>query len=405
MVGKEAKLRNRRRELVKFLDRFCPKLDKPRRKLFAQGLWGILQSCSLVVARWLRFIPAGPVGDRCGGRFSRHKRLLNQLKSSAWDHRAALEQYQRHWAKHIGPDTPLILDLTDLPRPRARQLKYLALVRDGSGGRDRREARLVNGYWCLEVYAYFCKGRTVPLLLEPYSVEDPQTLSENAVILRSVDRVLASTEGRGVLVMDAGGDRDKLLIPWVDEGRKFVVRLRGDRHLAVENGDGTRTHIEASHLAETLLHARRGHHRIASCRVYLPERPHCPLYLACKSVRGKDRPLVVLSSLCAEGDEQAARVLLYYRWRWKCEESARFLKTRLGLEHMALRTYEAFGRLLLLAAMAMGLLTWMQLAMPSLRDRLCGKAPGRREIKFAYYRLLDWLQEQILPAPPRPAPP
>jgi hypothetical protein len=120
---------------------------------------------------------------------------------------------------------------------------------------------------------------------------------------------------------------------------------------------------------------------------------------------GHDRPLIVLSGLCAEGDEQAGRVLRYYRWRWKCEESARFLKSRLGLEHIALRTYEAFGRLLLPAALAMGLLTWMQLAMPSLRDWLCGKGPGRREIKFAYYRLLDWLREQIQPAPRAKAPP
>jgi hypothetical protein len=400
MPGKEARLRNRRRELVRFLDRFCPKLDKPRRKFFAQGLWGILQSCSLVVSRWLRYIPGGLVPDRCAGRFSRPKRLLNQLKSPAWDHRAVLEEYQRSWARHVEPDTPLVVDLTDLPRPRARKLKYLAPVRDGSS-RDRHQPRLVNGYWCLEIYAYLCKGRTVPLLLEPYSIEDPQTLSENAMILRSVDRVLAATQGRGVLVMDAGGDRDRLLIPWVDDGRKFVVRLRSDRHLVLDDG----THVEAEHLAETLLSRRRGQIRIASCRVYLPERPGCPLYLVCKAVEGRDRPLIVLSSLNAEDDEQAARVLRYYHWRWKCEESARFLKSRLGLEHFALRTYEAFGRLLLLAALVMGLLTWMQLAMPSLRHWLCGKAPGRREIKFAYYRLLDWLQEQILPAPPKAAPP
>jgi len=396
MLGTEARLRNRRRDLRQFLDRFCPSsLDKPRRKFVRQALWGIIQSGSLVVARWLRFI----CDDRCRNRFWRHKRLLNQLsRSNAWDHREVSDEYIRAWATHIEADTPLIIDLSDLPRPRARKLKYLALVRDGSDP----DHRLVNGYWCVEVYAYFGKGRIAPLLLEPYSIEDPQILGENAMILNCVDRVMAATEGCGVLVMDIGADRDHLLIPWIDAQRRFVVRLRGDRHVVLDNG----VHVEAALLADTLLAQRQGQGRIASCRVRLPERPDCPLQLVCKQIPGKDKPLIVLAhGLNADDDEQSRRVLRYYRWRWKCEESARFLKTSLGLEHIALRTYEAFGRLLLLATLAMALLTWMQLAMPSLNRWLCGKSPGRRKIKFAYYRMLNWLQEQIGPAPPKLQPP
>lgn len=274
----EAKLRNRQRDLSRFLKQFCPTLDKPRQKVVRRSLWGILQSGCLIVVRWLRWIP-----DRCKSRFSRHKRLLNQLSNTAgWDHRAVLEGYQRAWARHIEPDTPLIVDLSDLPRRRARKLKYLALVRDGSDP----DHRLVNGYWCLEVYADLGKGRTAPLLLEPYSIEDPQVLGENAMILRGVDRVRAATEGRGVLVMDAGADRDNLLIPWIDDQRSSVVQLKGDRHLVLDDG----TRIAALHLAETLLSHRQGQSRIASCRVYLPERPDRPLYLVCKTIPGKDRP-------------------------------------------------------------------------------------------------------------------
>jgi hypothetical protein len=394
MLGTEAKLRNRQRDLRQFLDRFCPRLDKPRRRFFRQGLWGILQSSSLVVARWLRFVRGD---DRCQDRFWRHKRLLNQLKSDAWDHHEVSDEYQRAWAKHIDADTPVIIDLSDLPRRRARKLKYLALVRDGSD----EDHRLVTGYWCVEIYAYLCKGRIAPLLLEPYSIEDPQVLGENAMILRCVDRVMKATHGRGVLVMDAGADRDNLLVPWIDDQRRFVVRLRGDRHLVVDNG----VHVEAALLAETLLAQRHDHSRIAACRVRLPERPDRPLYLVSKQIPGKDKPLILLSSLNADNDEQSRRVLRYYRWRWKCEESVRFLKSELRLERIALRTYEAFGRLLLLATLAMALLTWMQLAMPTLRRWLCRKSPGKRQIKFAYYRMLNWLQEQILPLPLNARPP
>ncbi len=59
MLGKEARRRNRLRDLRQFLHRFCPELDKTRQKFFRQGLWGILLSRSLVVARWLKWICDG----------------------------------------------------------------------------------------------------------------------------------------------------------------------------------------------------------------------------------------------------------------------------------------------------------------------------------------------------------
>ena len=390
MLGKDARCRNRLRDLRQFLQIVCPAVDKTRNKFFRQSVLGIVLSKSLVVAHWLKWIP-----DRCRHKFYRHKRLLNQLRSRDWNHQKVIQQYQQVWAKRIEPDTPLIVDLSDLARPRARKLKYLALVRDGS-----EDGKLVNGYWCIEIYAYWGKGRITPMLLHPYSIEDPSVCSENAEILRCVQQVFSATEGRGVLVMDIGADRDNLLIPWIDERRQFVVRLRGDRHLQLDNG----VHVEALHLAEQLL-AQSPDRQHAWCRVYLPERPNDPLYLACKQIEGHDRPLMMLSSLTVQDLDGAKRVMDYYRRRWTCEESVRFLKTELGLERFALRVYEAFGPLLLVAMLAMSFLTWLQLHFAALTRWLASASPGRHEIKFVYYRSLQWLQEQILPGLPVRMPP
>ena len=84
------------------------------------------------------------------------------------------------------------------------------------------------------------------------------------------------------------------------------------------------------------------------------------LQLVCKRIEGHDRPLMTLANLTVEDAESAGKVLSYYRRRWKCEESARFLKSELGLERFALRVYEAFGPLLLLAMLTMSFLTWLQ---------------------------------------------
>jgi hypothetical protein len=378
MLGKEAKRRNRIIELRQFLSRFCPTLDKPRQRFFRQAVFGILSSGSLVVSRWVRWIGG------CKEPFYVQKRLLNNLKSADWDDQKAWRAYQSTWGQKVQQDTALIIDLCDLAKPRARRMKYLALVRDGS------EDKLVYGYWCLEIYAYFGQGAITPLLLDPYSMEDPATVSENARILRGVQQVMAATGGRGVLLMDAGADRDNLMIPWLDDNRRFVVRCKGDRHLLL--ADGTR--IEAALLTERLLH-QSGGQAIAWQEVFLPERSDHPMWMVCRVIQGHDRPLMLLGTLRAENLATARTVLAYYRQRWKCEEKARFGKTGLGMERFCLRTYEAFGRLMLLLSLAMSFLCWLALRQPALKQWLISKHPGQRQIKFPYYRLLEWLNRQI----------
>jgi hypothetical protein len=381
MLGREARRRNRLAEMRRFISCFCPTLDKTRQRFFLDATFGTLMSGSLIVARWVRFLK-----DRCKCLFYTQKRLLNQLKSSDWDHREVLSEYQRHWGSKVEVDTPIIIDLTDLAKPRARKMKYLAYVRDGS------EDRLVPGYWCLEAYAHFNRTCNVPLLLEPFSSDDPETISENARILAGVEQIMAATEDKGVLVMDIGADRRELLLPWIDDRRRFVIRLKGDRHLLLANG----VRIETAQLAEHLLSQAQGQ-RIVWQQVFLPERPEVPLYLVVRAFAGSDRPMMLLSSLRAEDLTTARCILLYYRQRWKCEESARLGKTALGMERFCLRTYEAFPRLILVLMLAIGFLSWIELRQPGLIQWLCAKHPGQHKIKFGYYRLLEWLKRQIRP--------
>ena len=44
------------------------------------------------------------------------------------------------WLPMVGEDTPIILDLSDLAKPLAKKMEYLAKVRDGSTG------QIVNGW-------------------------------------------------------------------------------------------------------------------------------------------------------------------------------------------------------------------------------------------------------------------
>ena len=70
-----------------------------------------------------------------------------------------------------------------------------------------------------------------PLHLRLWSAEAPDFVSENHQILEVIDTVRAATDGRGVYVIDRGGDRMELFGPFLDRKMLFIVRQVGDRHL------------------------------------------------------------------------------------------------------------------------------------------------------------------------------
>ena len=162
MLNNDFILKRTRCLLKEFIEPIVQKADKPRKKFIRQAVGAILLAGSLVVTEFARWIH-----DDCSDRFHTVKRLLNHLVSSRGDLAGVVEGYRTSVAGHIQHDTPIIIDLTDLAKPRARKMKYLAYVRDGS------EHKQVPGYWCVEVYAHLKGKRVLPLALDAYSVDDP----------------------------------------------------------------------------------------------------------------------------------------------------------------------------------------------------------------------------------------
>ena len=91
--------------------------------------------------------------------------------------------------------------------------------------------KLGNGFWCCQVVGLQRESAEVmPLDQELYSQEAPGFVSENDEILKAIGRVSKATRGRGVWVIDAGGWK-KILEVLLNQGHRFVVQQRGDRHL------------------------------------------------------------------------------------------------------------------------------------------------------------------------------
>jgi hypothetical protein len=120
----------------------------------------------------------------------------------------------------------LIIDTSDVTKKYAKKMEYLAEVRDGSA------KTMGHGYWTLRVVgAELETVKIMPLYERLYSQDAPDFDSENREILKAVDGVRRHAGDRGIWVMDRGGDRRKLFVPFLDRKMQFIVRLQGDRHL------------------------------------------------------------------------------------------------------------------------------------------------------------------------------
>ena len=266
MLRKDFILCKTRKLLNEFMRPIINQTDKPRQKFLMQAVGAILFSGTLVVSEFARLIH-----DECSDIFYRVKRLLNNLFSKEGDLTAAIDEYRKTAAEFIEPDTPIAIDLTDLAKPRAKKLKYLDFVRDGS------VSKLVPGYWCVEAYAHLKNKRVLPLALDVFSIEDPSVKSQNLQIYRTVKAVNEALGGFGVWVADRGFDALNLYEMWFSLKCHFVVRQRGDRCVVATNGVRYIMMDLVEHLRQKQVQAGLPGDMIFT-KVYLPDNDK-PLYL------------------------------------------------------------------------------------------------------------------------------
>lgn len=384
MYSKDFILHNVRCLLKEYILPMQNSVDKPRRKFLSQMLPGILLSGSLQlkdISRWIH--------DGCSDIFYRIKRLANNLKSAKGSLDQALNSYRQACSRHIQHDSPISIDITDLAKPRAKKMKYLTQVYDGS------ESRLVTGYWCLEVYAHLKKKLFLPLAMDTFSTDDPDVISRNRQIYRTVRAVHEALNGKGIWVADRGFDGLNVYETWFSLNSNFIVRQVGNRDIITSNNVRINQVLLIEHLRQAQMYANQ-QTDIVFTKVRLPSHQRW-LYLVAEYRRDFENPLILMTTMVVENLQQAKHVIWYYLQRWGCEESGRFLKTSIGLERFCLRRYESIKRLMILAMFAMGFLTWILINRKRLTKSLFDMTSRfRQKSKFKYYRLLEGLQQFII---------
>jgi len=252
--------------------------------------------------------------------------------------------------RRIQQETVIALDISDLDKPYAEKMEYLALVRDGSTGETKSK-----GYWLMDVLGADVEGEDlISLYGELYSQEASNFRSENRQILNAVDRVMEGIGSKGIWAIDRGGDRSRLFKGFLERKLRFVVRLVGDRDLILRDGQKKNSlkiawGCHCPHQRELKIEKdgeiKKKTISVGQIRVKLPFSEQ-PLFLVVVKGFG-EKPMMLLTNVAVKS-QGVMRILEIYLTRWKCEESYRFIKQAYNLEDVRVLSYTALRNMMVL---------------------------------------------------------
>ena len=326
---------------------FYPHFSLPRSKFIEQMIYGIQAG---------RDVKLSTIGRSLGEDISLKKteeRLSRHLAVKGLGQKIN-EVIVEHGSRKIHQDTLIVIDPTDIRKSHAKSMPYLARVRDGSTG------EIVNGYWACTAVACEPDGRRViPLHQRLWSADAPEFKSENTQLLGVVDTIREATGGRGIYVMDRGGDRGKLINPLLQRKLRFIIRLVGNRHLvfrgrnreALDLARGCPMLYEETIVKEVKGEEKTYHIEYGFRRVKFPGREE-QLYLVVVKGFGKE-PMMLLTSVQVKRTRSRLWFIVSaYLSRWLVEETIRFIKQSYHLEDIRVLNYERLKNLVALVLAA-----------------------------------------------------
>lgn len=336
-----------REQIHGFSGKLSAQFSVPKQRFIEQMVYGICAKQEVKLSEIARCLEEDVALIRT------EKRLSRNLDTEGMDERLT-DAVARMGARRVHNDTLLVIDVSDIAKPYAKKMEHLGKVRDGSTGEIR------DGYWTCNVIA--CeegKRRVVPLYQALYSAKAPEFDSENKEILRGVDAVRRWTNGRGIWVMDRGGDRVKLLRPFLKRQMRFIVRLVGNRDLLFRGRRRPALDIalrcpvwyaevivKEDKEGESSYHIQYGFRKVRL--------PGCKEQLYLVVVRGiGDELMMLLTNAPVRKKRSSLWVVVGgYLTRWRIEDTIRFVKQAYKLEEIRVMKYVRLKNLVALVLAA-----------------------------------------------------
>jgi hypothetical protein len=369
-------------------------LPKVSRRFIEEMVYGIQARGSVRLSEIARSLNEGIPLRKTINRLSRQlkrPRLVEEIED------ALIEEGKRR----IKEDTLLIVDVSDISKPYAEKMEYLALVRDGSN------KVIGEGYWTMQVVGVECGEKEItPLYHELYSQSSPDFISENQEILKAIERVSRQVEERGIWVLDRGGDRGRIFNYLLENRKRFIVRLVGDRNVMYRGKEVLALDVAEScslPYRERVIKEEKGKEKAYIVdygfrKVKLPGRGEL-LYLVVVKGFGEEPMMLLTTEEVWKSRRRLWWFVEAYITRWRIEETIRFVKQSYKLEDIRVLTYDRLRNMMGLvlaasyfAAVYLGLRAKMEILVTHVlkaSKRIFG-IPD-----FRYYAVADGIRELL----------
>ena len=329
-----AKLRD---QLVGFLGRISPRFHKPTARFVGDMVYGLVARGDVKLSSVVRALDEKTSPKKVEDRLSR---MLSSEGLAAGLHDAIAAE----GARKIRKDTIVVIDPSDVQKPYAHKMEYLAKVWDGSRG-DVGENLGYHG--CMAVACESGGRRPVPLHLRLWSAGAPGFKSENDEVEKVVDAITAHAGTRGIYVYDRGGDSIELYRLFLRKRLDFIVRLK-ERYVRSWRRDvmcGELAWQCAMRYREVVKFDSHGREKKVTIEfgvvpVRLPDIPERLLHMVVVRGFGK-APMMLLTTLAETTTREALwQVVQGYMTRWRVEDTIRHVKQAYNLEDVRLYKYE-----------------------------------------------------------------
>jgi hypothetical protein len=323
-------------QITSFSGELSKSMKKVKKRIVRELIYGILASGSVHLTKISRVL------EEEISLHKTHDRLCRNLGKYDLEKIIAQEILEKG-AKQVKEESLIIIDPTEIIKPYAKKMEYLAPVRDGS------KDVIGQGYWMCQAIATNIDGSNIiPLTSVLSSSEDPQNYGENNIILSMVEKIYLETGYNGTIVFDRGADRKLLLEKWAIRPLfNFIIRQVGNRNIRYKKKvmlvDDLAKKVKKRY-RETLTKVVDGKLKTKDvdfgfCPVKLPgcERE---LFLVVVEGFGKKPMMLLTTHKLTWSRKKLWNIVQSYITRWKIEETIRFVKQSYQLEDIRLLTYK-----------------------------------------------------------------
>ncbi len=332
---------------VKFaqhLDKFRDELTLPEYHFLQDACLGILKSQSPICLKMANSLNEKVTPKKVVERFTRH---LNKEKLAA----ALRSRIIAVQSRNFSHETVIIVDDSDIIKPKAKCMEGLKRVRDGSTGKHDQL-----GYDLLNVIAVLdgSDGYEIRPLSSDLISRDLEDDSLNQITQDRLVEINLASGNQGVYVFDRGYDSRQLFRFLQTTGMNYVVRSTGDRNLVV--GGCERSFLEVAKSVKLDFNIQdKTSNKMFKCGVKRvgirldphpvknPETLETWLVVARHDSGKKDGYFYLFCDFPDEPDLTLAKIvtkaLRTYRMRWKIEEVHRHFKQSYGWEKIQLTSY------------------------------------------------------------------